>query len=47
MTEDILVSSQDGIATVTFNRPTQRNASAITAGTSCAASRSTWKLTRM
>ena len=26
MTEDILVSTQDGIATVTFNRPRQRNA---------------------
>ncbi len=26
MTEDILVSAQDGIATVTFNRPRQRNA---------------------
>ena len=26
MTEDILVSAQDGIATVTFNRPNQRNA---------------------
>ena len=26
MTEDILVSAQDGIATVTFNRPKQRNA---------------------
>ena len=26
MTEDILASSQDGVATVTFNRPTQRNA---------------------
>ncbi len=26
MTDDILVSEQDGIATVTFNRPSQRNA---------------------
>ena len=26
MTDDILVSAQDGIATVTFNRPSQRNA---------------------
>ena len=26
MTEDILLSSSDGIATVTFNRPSQRNA---------------------
>ena len=26
MTDDILVSAQDGIATVTFNRPKQRNA---------------------
>ncbi len=26
MTDDILVSTQDGIATVTFNRPRQRNA---------------------
>ena len=26
MTDDILVSTQDGISTVTFNRPRQRNA---------------------
>ena len=26
MTDDILISTQDGIATVTFNRPRQRNA---------------------